>query len=186
MLFVQCITLRYMKDVRYANYANQRRTVKFYKLPDVKLRENEIIFSNVFLYQTTDKIDCSCNGLQSFGSECFYEKGFNNAPFSGRLAIVKDDNSFKIKYCGKYDIGFYGTKIIFQLGEYGRIVFNERGGYDYTGIWYYDLITYNFVNAPIPHFTIKYFSRKNQIMNLLTCSIFDIADLRRVFNEKVQ
>ena len=90
-----------MKDVRHANYANQGKSIKFYKLPNVKPKEDEIIFSNVFLYQTTDKIDCCCNSLQSFGSECFYEisfKGFNNVPFSGRFAIVKDDNSFKIKY----------------------------------------------------------------------------------------
>ena len=134
MLFVQCITLRYMKDVRYANYADQRRSIKFRKLPDVRPEENKIIFSNVFLYQTTNGIDCSCNSLRSFGKESFYEEGFNNAPFSGRLAVIKDNNIFKIKYCGKYDVGFYSTKIILKPNEYGRIIFNERGGYDYTGI----------------------------------------------------
>ena len=53
MLFMQCITLRYMK---------------------------------------TDKIDCFYNNLQSFGNESFYEEGFNNTPFSDRLAIVKAGN----------------------------------------------------------------------------------------------
>ena len=30
-----------MKDVRYANYANQRKSIKFWKLPDEKPKENE-------------------------------------------------------------------------------------------------------------------------------------------------
>ena len=160
MLFVECITLRYMKDVRYANYADQRRSIKFRKLSDVRPKENEIVFSNVFLHQTTDGINCFCNYLQSFGNESFYGNGVNNTPFSGRLAVVKDDNSFKIKYCGKYDIGFYGTKITLRPGEYGRIIFNGRGGYDYTGIWYYDLITYNFINVPYSSFHNKIFFKK--------------------------
>ena len=98
MLFVQCITLRYMKDVRYANYADQRKAVRFMKLPDVKPEENE-------------------------------------------------------------DSGFYKTKIIHDTCEYGRIIFNERGAY-HTGIWYYDLIIYNFLNAPYSSFNSKIFFRK--------------------------
>ena len=160
MLFVQCITLRYRKDVRYANYANQRKAIKFRKLPNIKPKENEIIFSNVLLYQTTDKIECCRNSLQTFGSKCFYGNGVNNTPFSNRLAIVKDDDSFKIKYCGKHDLDFYSTKIILQPGEYGRIIFNERGEYAYTGIWYYELIIYNFVNAPYSSFSNKIFFKK--------------------------
>ena len=160
MLFVQCITLRYMKDVRYANYADQRKSIKFWKLPDVKPKENEIIFSKVFLYQTTDKINCFCNSLRSFGNGSFYGNGVNNTPFSNRLAIVKDGDSFKIKYCGMHGNGFYSTKIILQPNEYGRVMFNERGGYDYTGIWYYDLIIYNFVNASYSSFNNKIFFKK--------------------------
>ena len=159
MLFVQCITLQYMKDVRYANYANQRKSIKFYKLPNVKPKENEIIF-DVFLYQTTDEIKCFCNSMQSFGSECFYGNGVNNKPFYGRLAVIKDNNIFKIKYCGKYDIGFYITKMILEPNEYGRIIFNKRGGYDYTGIWYYDLTIYNFINSPYSSFHNKIFFQK--------------------------
>ena len=56
---------------------------------------------------------------------------------------MKDDDSFKIKYCGMHDHGFYSKKIILQPNEYGRVIFNERGEYVYTGIWYYDLIIYN-------------------------------------------
>ena len=159
MLFVQCITLRYMKDVRYANYADQRKTVKFMKLPDVKPEENEIIFSDVLLYPTAAKMNCYRNSLKSLGNDSFYENWFNNAPFSDRLAVLKDNNIFRIKYCGKSDSGFYKTKIILDTCEYGRIIFNERRAY-HTGMWYYDLIIYNFVNAPYSSFNSKIFFRK--------------------------
>ena len=142
------------------SYSTQRKSIKFWKLPDEKPKENEIIFSKVFLYQTTDRINCYCNNLQSFGNESFYGNGVNNTPFFNRLAIVKDDDSFKIKYCGMHGNGFYSTKIILQPNEYGRAIFNERGEYVYTGIWYYDLIIYNFVNASYSSFNNKIFFKK--------------------------
>ncbi len=160
MLFVQCITLRYEKDVRYANYANQRRSIKFWKLPDVKPPENEIIFSNVYLYQTVEKINCCRNDLKSFGNECFDKDGPVSAVFSGRIAVAKEDPVFKIKYCRKKELGSYKTKIILNPNEYGRIIFNQRGTYSDTGIWYYDLIIYNFVNAGYTAFHDKIFFRK--------------------------
>ena len=50
--------------------------------------------------------------------------------------------------------------MIIKPNEYERVIFNERGGYDYTGIWYYDLIIYNFINASYSSFNNKIFFQK--------------------------
>lgn len=160
MLFVQSITLRYEKGVRYAGYANQRRAVRFWALPQVCPEENEIFFQKVFLRQDQNSIECCHNALKSYGTEGFYDGGFNHTPFSRSLAVIKEGGAFRVKHCGKRDLGFYGTKMLLRTGEYGRILLNERGCYEDTGIWYYDLITYNFVNAPYTDYRQKLFFRK--------------------------
>ncbi len=172
MLFVQNIILRYQKDVRYANYANQRRSIRFWELPSTDLEENEVFVNRVclgqstflnknFLVKDTKNIHCYQNITKSYGAEVFYNGRFiNNSPFSGRLAVVKEDDSYQIKYCGKHDLGFYSTKMTIAKNEYGRIVFNERGTYEYSGIWYYELNIYNFVNADYSKYSPKLFFRK--------------------------
>ena len=170
MLFVQNIILQYQKDVRYANYANQRRSIRFWKLPTTDLEENEVFVNRVCLGQSTlnktffgqdaKNIYCYQNITKSYGTEVLYEGRFINSPFSGRLAVVKEDDSYKIKYCGKHDLGFYSTKMTIGKDEYGRVVFNERGTYEYSGIWYYELNIYNFVNADYSKYSPKLFFRK--------------------------
>ena len=171
MLFVQNIVLSYQKDVRYANYANQRRSIRFWELPTTDLEENEVFVNRVCLGQSTlnkifygqdaKNIYCYRNVTKSYGAEVFYNGRFiNNSPFSGKLAVVKEDNNYKIKYCGKHDLGFYSTKMTIAKNEYGRIVFNERGTYEYSGIWYYELNIYNFVNAEYSKYSPKLFFRK--------------------------
>ena len=170
MLFVQNIVLSYQKDVRYANYANQRRSIRFWKLPTTDLEENEVFVNRVCLGQSTlnktffgqdaKNIYCYQNITKSYGTEVLYEGRFINSPFSGRLAVVKEDDSYKIKYCGKHDLGFYSTKMTIGKDEYGRVVFNERGTYEYSGIWYYELNIYNFVNADYSKYSSKMFFKK--------------------------
>ena len=171
MLFVQNIVLSYQKDVRYANYANQRRSIRFWELPTMDLEENEVFVNRVCLGQSTlnktfygqdeKNIHCYRNMTKSYGAEVFYNGRFiNNSPFSGRLAVVKDDDSYQIKYCGKNDLGFYSTKMTIGKDEYGRVIFNERGTYEYSGIWYYELNIYNFVNADYSKYNPKLFFKK--------------------------
>ena len=159
MLFVQEIKIYYRKNVRYANYAEQRKAVRFWELSQKCPEENEVFFQKVYLSQNTD-IRCHRDSLQSYGTEAFYGGGFNNAPFSGRIAVTKENDSYRIKYCGKRDLGFYSAKMLLNPSEYGRIVFNERGAYDYTGIWYYEITIYNFVNAPYSAYRKNLFYRK--------------------------
>lgn len=172
MLFVQNIVLRYQKDVRYANYANQRRSIRFWELPSANLEENEVFFHKVllgqntflnqtFLGQDTKNIHCYRNVSQSYGKEVLFDGHFiNNSPFSRRLAVVKTDDGYQIKYCGKHDLDFYSTKMTVKKNEYGRVIFNQRESYCYSGIWYYELYIYNFVNAEYSDYRKKLFFRK--------------------------
>ena len=160
MLFVQAITLRYQKDVRYANFANQRNSVRFWELPEKHPEENEIFLHSIFMTQTPEKIACHMNYLNSYGTEGFYGGGFNNTPFSGRIAVIKENDTFRVQYCDKKSLGFYTTRFLLKPNEYGRIIFNERGAYDYTGIWYYDLTIYNFINANFSKYRQNLFFRK--------------------------
>lgn len=172
MLFVQEITLRYQKDVRYANYANQRKAIRFWELPEKHPEENEIFFQTVFMWQTPEKVTCYQNYLKSYGIEGFYGGGFNNTPFSGRIAVIKEDNKFRVQYCDKKSLGFYTTRFLLKPNQYGRIIFNERGAYDYTGIWYYDLTIYNFINADYSQYRKNLFFRK--------VPDYDFKDLRKL------
>lgn len=160
MLFVQELTLRYQKDVRYANFANQRKSVRFWELPESPPEENEIFFQKIFMWQTPEKLACYQNQLKAYGTEGFFGGGFNNTPFSGRIGVIKEENNYRIQYCDKKNLGFYTTRFLLKLEEYGRMIFNERGAFDYTGIWYYDLITYNFINTSYDNYRKNLFFRK--------------------------
>lgn len=129
-------------------------------LPQACPEEDEILFHKVFLTQDQNGIACRSSKLKAYGAEGFYDGKFHRPPFPKHLAVTKEDGFFRIQYSGKQDNGFYGTKMMLRPGEYGRIILNERGTYCDTGIWYYDLITYNFVNAPYSCCRPKLFYRK--------------------------
>ena len=60
MLFVQEIALQYTKTVRYGNFANARRAVKFFPVEFDKADiSDEILFNKVELYQEPDGIHLS-------------------------------------------------------------------------------------------------------------------------------
>ena len=160
MLFVQNIILQYEKDVRYANYADQRKSIRFWELPSVDLEENEVFLHRVRLCQNKINIRCCRNTIKSYGTEVLYDGHFNNSPFSGRIAVAKSDDSYQIKYCGKHDLGFYSTKMTIGKNKYGRVIFNKRDTYAYSGIWYYEINIYNFINAEYSAYKKKMFFKK--------------------------
>ena len=43
----------------------------------------------------------------AYGEEAFYGGGFNTTPFSGRLAVTKEDDTYRIGYCDKRSLGFF-------------------------------------------------------------------------------
>ena len=147
MLFVQKITIRYYKDARTPQCAAKRRSVRFCPLPKDHKPEGEVLLHDVFMGQDAGRLWTNSGTVRCYGEEAFYGGGFNNTPFSGRLAVTKEDDTYRIGYCDKRNLGFFTTRMLLRPGEYGRVIYNERGAFDYTGIWFYDLTTWNFVNA---------------------------------------
>ncbi len=160
MLFAQIITLRYCKDVRYPVFAAQRRAVRFWALPQEIPPENEILLHMVYLQQDPEQIACIHSMVKAYGADAFFDGGYHPGPFPARLAVTKSDGAYHIGYCGKEHDGIYSNKMHLQMGEYGRIIYNQRGAYQYTGIWYYDLTICNFVHASYAECRQKLFYRK--------------------------
>ena len=160
MLFVQTITIRYYKDARTARCAARRKALRFCALPKDITPTGEVMLHSVFMGQDENALWTNHERVQCYGEEAFYGGGFNNTPFSGRLAVTREDDIYRIGYCDKRSLGFFTTRMLLRAGEYGRLIFNERGAFDYTGIWYYDLTTYNFVNAEPSAYREKLFFRK--------------------------
>ncbi|HAJ97766.1 MAG TPA: hypothetical protein DCO72_08530 [Ruminococcus sp.] len=162
MLFAQKITIRYHKDVRYANYANQRRAVRFWKLPEQTPEENAVLFHKVFLYQIPEKENfCqTSNQSNTYDTSAFFEDGFNQTPFAPIIAVKKEGENYLVQYGGRRNRGFYHTKFIVRPNQYGRLIYNQRGTYCYTEEWYYETIIYNFVSAPYSAYRAKLFYRK--------------------------
>ena len=156
MLFIQEIIVTYHKDVRYANFANVRKSLRFCPIPEQKPEQGEIYFHAVEFVQRKDKMYCNCRFSGTLKEPSFSQ------PFSQRISVTKENDSYKIGYCGKYDSDFYHTKMILHPDEYGRIVFNKRDVYDYeySCRWYYQYITYNFINADNSQYRKNLFFRK--------------------------
>ena len=160
MLFVQFITLRWQKDVRDPVHAAKRRAVRFMALPQEKPREDAVLIHSVMLRQTADGISSAGETLKGYGADVLSADPLQNPPFPARLQITETDGAFRIAYCGKDSDGLYSEKMRILPGEYGRIVYNQRGAYQYSGIWYYDLTVCNFVHAPYTDYRQKLFFRK--------------------------
>lgn len=163
MLIIQSITLRYEKDVRYASYANQRRSVRFWLLPHERPEESDVFLHQVDLFQETDGMRCCRDKLKSLGAEAFYDEKFGSPDFFRRIAVTKEGDCYRVGYKGYggiNDMHLYSTKMIVRPDEYVRIVFNERGMHWYSGIWFYDIVTYNFLNVPYSDYRQKLFFRK--------------------------
>ena len=160
MLFAQIITLRWQKDVRYPVYAAQRRAVRFRLLPQERPAEDAVLIQNVKLRQNPDRIICVTDKIKTCGADAFSVDRMRQSPFPSRLQVTEEDGAYCIGYCGKESDGVFSRKMRILPGEYGRVVYNERGFYDYSMIWYYDLTVCNFVHAPYADYRQKLFFRK--------------------------
>ncbi|MBP0966297.1 MAG: hypothetical protein J5722_01570 [Oscillospiraceae bacterium] len=160
MLFAQIITLRWQKELRYPAYAAQRRAERFRLLPQECPAENAVLLHTVQLRQTADGISCVRERAEGYDGLAFSADRMRQSPFPVRLQVTAADGAYRIAYCGKECDGLFREKMLLLPGEYGRVIYNERGAYDYSGIWYYDLTVCNFVNAPYSDYRPKLFFRK--------------------------
>ncbi|MBR3446674.1 MAG: hypothetical protein IKH27_02565 [Oscillospiraceae bacterium] len=160
MLYIQLITLRWQKDVRDPVHAAARKAVRFRLLPQEMPEEDAVLIHSVMLRQNQAGIACTGETVRTYGAEILSAEPLRKPPYPARLQITEADGAYRVAYCGKESDGLYSEKMRILPGGYGRIVYNQRGAYDYTGIWYYDLTVCNFVCAPYCEYRPKLFFRK--------------------------
>lgn len=162
MLFVQKIELKYKKDVRYPEYAMIRKTEKFRSLNLNNFEaDREILFNDIMMFQDADGLYEDYNRTRQYNEEAFYNLKCYYSPLGTRIAVKKFDNgSYKVMYKDKNSHGYYKNPFTLKNNEYGRIIYNEREIGEYTGIWYYFLVTYNFVSCDKSGIREKMFFRK--------------------------
>lgn len=160
MLFIQKIDLVYTKAVRYGNYANVRRSVKFLPVNfNAKNITDEILFNSVDLLQRTDGLHEKWNRVKIYSKDAFYTGKFQSNCFGERIFVKRADNSYEILYTNKKQRGYIKNKFTLTSGQSGRIVYNERYS-NWDCPWLYYLTTFNFVCADKSDFKSKIFFRK--------------------------
>ena len=154
ILFIQEVSIFYHKDVRYPKYAQMRSSKKFdiLKLDSNINLDCEALLQRLSYTQDTKRMQLQGKYFKTYNDEIFEFCGIYNTTQNIRI-IKDDDNSYTINYCNK--------QFKVYPNEYGRITYNERYVYSYTGIWYYGLHTYNFINCDKSKFKEKMFFRKN-------------------------
>lgn len=165
MLFIQEIDLVYTKAVRYANFANARRSVKFLPVEFDKTDiSDEILFNKVGLIQTPDGMREQQNKVKIYGENALFNGKFAAEFFGPRVYVRRAGNGYEILYTDKKQRGWIKSKFTLTDGKSGRIVYNDRyGGWECP--WLYYLVTFNFVCADKANFKPKIFFRKNPDFN---------------------
>ncbi|MDE5770312.1 MAG: hypothetical protein K2I06_01595 [Ruminococcus sp.] len=189
MLFVQYISLFYGKDVRYANYANVRNSLRFAPIVTDKIPDCEVLYQKIFYRQYAGGMEKYHDKIKTFGKEiftagnrdllCGYEKLIHHT------RIFREDDRYKIMFCNDsyycfnghkrrgHNEGFFDksspfchrdlineTAFTLKTDEYGRIIYNDRYVEYDSGQWYYGLHTINFINCDKSKYREKMFFRK--------------------------
>ncbi len=189
MLFVQYIGLTYYKNVRYANYANVRNSIKFAPIVIEKVPDCEVLLQRVPIVQYTDGIKKYHASFKEYGQEIFTVDNLdpcrNYYDIISNIRIFKVDDGYKIRFCDDRSFTrhnafkrrghneaftdnnspfFYTdivneTAFIIRQNEYGRIIFNERH-ITIDEQWYYTLNTVNFIHCDKSKYREKMFFKK--------------------------
>ncbi len=189
MLFVQYISLMYYKNVRYANYANVRNSIKFAPITIEKVPDCEVLLQKVPLYQGVDGIRKYEVSFEEYGEEIFNSDNldpvYNYRTLLRNNRIFKVNDDYKIRFCDDRYYTRYNafkrrghneefmnnnshfsytdiineTAFILRPDEYGRIIYNERN-VTLDEDWYYTLYVVNFINCDKSKYREKMFFRK--------------------------
>lgn len=161
MLFVQEIDLVYTKAVRYGDFANARRAVKFFPVEFDKADiSDEILFNKVVLFQSPEGMERRSK-TKILGENALFTGKFAPDFFGERIFVKRAENGYEILYTDKKQRGWIKSKFTLTDGKSGRIVYNERHSNIYDSpIWYYYLTTFNFVCTDKADFKPKIFFRK--------------------------
>lgn len=189
MLFIQYISVTYYKNVRYANYANVRNSIKFVPIVIDKVPDCEVFVQNVPIYQDVDGIKEYSPCFREYGEEIFTVDNLdpcrNYYRFIHDIRILKTDGGYKIRFCDDRSYTRYNafkrrghnesfkdnnspfcyTDIINETAfnlrpdEYGRIIYNARQ-VTMDEQWCYILYVVNFINCDKSKYREKMFFRK--------------------------
>lgn len=161
MLYVQEIDLAYTKAVRYGNFANARRAVKFLPVEFDKADiTDEILFNKVMLFQSPEGMRrVQRSKVKILGENALFTGKLATGFFGGRIFIKRAENGYEIFYCN--DKNYIKSKFTLSEGKYGRIVYNDRVSFWDCNMWHYYQITFNFVCADKDDFKPKIFYRKD-------------------------
>ncbi len=161
MLFVQEIVLVYTKAVRYGNFANARRAVKFLPVEfDNADISDEILFNKAELFQSPEGIREQRSKVKILGENALFTGKFAADFFGERIFVKRAENGYEILYTDKKQRGWIKSKFTLTNGKSGRIVYNDRSSFWDCQVWNYYLITFNFVCADKADFKPKIFFRK--------------------------
>lgn len=160
MLFVQEIDLVYTKAVRYGNFANARKAVKFLPVEFNKADiTDEILFNKVGLFQSPEGMERHSK-TKILGEKALFTGKFAPDHFGERIFVKRAENGYEILYTDKKQRGRIKSKFTLTEGKSGRIVYNDRSSFWDCPVWHYYLITFNFVCADKTNFEPKIFFRK--------------------------
>jgi len=128
MLFVQWIDLIYQKNVRYANYANVRNSIRFAPIAVKKVPDCEVLLQRVPLFQDTDGISRWREQFKEFGNEIFTagsrDHVYNYENLIRNIRIFRDGDSYKIMFCDDRLI-FYNDRYWRSFNSFKRRGHNE-------------------------------------------------------------
>ncbi len=129
MLFVQEIDLVYTKAVRYGNFANARKAVKFLPVEfDKSDISDEILFHKVGLYQSPDGMERRSK-TKILGENALFTGKFAPDHFGERIFVKRAENGYEILYTDKKQRGWIKSKFTLTEGKSGRIVYNDRSSF---------------------------------------------------------
>ena len=162
MLFMQEIVLVYTKAVRYGNFANVRKAVRFLPVEFDKADiTDEILFNRVGLFQSPNGITERRNKVKILGEKALFTGKFAPDCFGERVFVKRAENGYEILYTDKKQRGYIKSKFTLTEGKSGRIVYNDRSAEWECPVWNYYLVTFNFVCADKSEFKPKIFFRKD-------------------------
>lgn len=161
MIFVQQIDLAYHKDVRYGNFANVRRALKFLPVEfDKSDLTGDILFDKAILVQTPNGMIEHRHKAKTLGENALFTGKMSDS-FGDRVFITRTENGYEILYANPKQGGWTKSKFKLTDGKSGRITYNLRTSYFDLPVWRYFITTFNFVCADKDSFKPKIFFRKN-------------------------
>lgn len=163
MLFIQEIVLVYTKAVRFVNFANARKAVRFLPVEFDKADiTDEIFFNRVSLFQSPNGISVKQNKTKILGEKALFTGKFAPDCFGERIFVKRAENEgYEILYTDKKQRGYIKSKFTLTEGKSGRIIYNDRSAEWESPVWNYYLVTFNFVCAKKSEFKPKIFFRKD-------------------------